>query len=145
MSKVEDFLSKSEELAVVESIRMAEQNTSGEIRIHLEKSTKIDVMARAHEVFFELKMQETLLQNGVLIYVAVDDRKFAICGDSGINDRVSADFWASTRNKIAEQFAQGHFKQGLIDGVTEAGMQLQQYFPSVADDTNELSNEISVG
>ena len=42
MSKVEDFLTKEEEQEIVEAIRMAEKNTSGEIRIHLEKTTLLD-------------------------------------------------------------------------------------------------------
>jgi uncharacterized membrane protein len=145
MSKVEDFLSKADELAVVEAIRLAEQKTSGEIRIHLEKTTNIETLERAKKVFFELKMNETQLQNGVLIYVAVDDKKIAICGDKGIDNVVSAEFWESTKNKIVDQFKAGDFKQGLIDGIIEAGIQLQKYFPSVADDKDELSNEISIG
>jgi uncharacterized membrane protein len=145
MSKVEDFLSKADELAVVKAIRLAEQKTSGEIRIHLEKTTNIETLERAKKVFFELKMNETQLQNGVLIYVAVDDKKIAICGDKGIDNVVSAEFWESTKNKIVDQFKAGDFKQGLIDGIIEAGIQLQKYFPSVADDKDELSNEISIG
>ncbi|MEO0059902.1 MAG: hypothetical protein RLZZ312_1549 [Bacteroidota bacterium] len=145
MSKVEDFLSKADELAVVEAIRLAERQTSGEIRIHLEKTTNIETLERAKKVFFELKMNETQLQNGVLIYVAVDDKKIAICGDKGIDNVVSAEFWESTKNKIVDQFKAGDFKQGLIDGIIEAGIQLQKYFPSVADDKDELSNEISIG
>nr|HRM13311.1 TPM domain-containing protein [Flavobacterium sp.] len=69
MSKVEDFLTKEEEQEIVEAIRMAEKNTSGEIRVHLEKTTPMDAYDRAMEVFHELKMDETELQNGVLIYL----------------------------------------------------------------------------
>lgn len=86
MSKVEDFLTKEEEQQIVAAICMAEKNTSGEIRVHLEKTTSLDPYDRALEVFHELKMDETELQNGVLIYVAVKDRNFVICGDKGIND-----------------------------------------------------------
>ena len=93
MSKVEDFLTKEEEQEIVEAIRMAEKNTSGEIRVHLEKTTPMDAYDRAMEVFHELKMDETELQNGVLIYLAVEDRRFVICGDKGINDVVQDDFW----------------------------------------------------
>lgn len=145
MSKVEDFLSKEAELAVIQAIGHAEKQTSGEIRIHLEKSTKIDAYERALEVFFELKMNETELQNGVLIYVAVADKKVAICGDRGIHEVVTEDFWDNTKNIIIQHFKAGNFKQGLIDGIVEAGQQLKKYFPFEDDDTNELSNEISIG
>lgn len=145
MSKVEDFLTKEEEQEIVEAIRVAEKNTSGEIRIHIEKTTSKAPFDRALEVFHELKMNETQLQNGVLIYLAVADKKFVICGDKGINDVVSEDFWDTTKEVMAAQFETGNFKQGLIDGITKAGHQLSTNFPWEENDTNELSNEISKG
>ncbi|MDI5893502.1 TPM domain-containing protein [Flavobacterium algoritolerans] len=145
MSKVEDFLTKEEEQEIVEAIRMAEKNTSGEIRVHIEKTTSLDAYDRALEVFHELKMDETELQNGVLIYLAVEDRHFVICGDKGINDVVQDDFWNCTRDIMVAEFKKGDFKQGLVDGITRAGEQLQKYFPWQEGDTNELSNEISRG
>jgi uncharacterized membrane protein len=145
MAKVTDFLSKEAEQEIVEAIRMAEKNTSGEIRVHLEKTTSIDAYDRAKEVFHELKMDETELQNGVLIYLAVEDHHFAICGDKGINDVVQDDFWNCTRDIMVTHFKNGNFKQGLIDGITRAGEQLQHYFPYLEGNTNELTNDISKG
>lgn len=145
MSKVEDFLSKEEEQEIVEAIRMAEKNTSGEIRVHLEKTTELDPFDRALEVFNELKMDETQLKNGVLIYLAVEDKTFVICGDYGINDVVANDFWDSTKEVMVAHFKNGNYKQGLIDGILIAGEQLKKHFPWSEDDTNELSNEISKG
>jgi uncharacterized membrane protein len=145
MSKVEDFLSKEEEQEIVEAIQIAEKNTSGEIRVHIEKTTSLDAYDRAMEVFHELKMDETELQNGVLIYLAVEDKTFVICGDKGINDVVGADFWNCTRDVMVAQFKQNKFKQGLVDGILRAGEQLKKHFPWQEGDTNELSNEISKG
>jgi|TARA_R110000868_G_scaffold119001_2_gene315251 uncharacterized membrane protein len=145
MSKVEDFLTQEEEQEIVEAIRVAEKNTSGEIRVHLEKTTELDPFDRALEVFNELKMDETQLKNGVLIYLAVADRTFVICGDQGINDIVANDFWDSTKDVMVKHFKNGNFKQGLIDGILRAGEELKKYFPWSEDDTNELSNEISKG
>ena len=145
MSKVEDFLTQEEELEIVEAIRVAEKNTSGEIRVHLEKTTKLDPYDRALEVFNELKMDQTQLKNGVLIYLAVADKTFVICGDQGINDIVTNTFWDSTKDVMIAHFKNGNFKQGLIDGILRAGEELKQHFPSSEDDTNELSNEISKG
>ena len=139
------FLTKEDENEIVEAIRLAEKNTSGEIRVHIEKTTSKVPFDRALEVFYELKMNETQLQNGVLIYLASADKQFVICGDKGINEVVATDFWDSTKEIMAAQFKQGHFKQGLIDGIAQAGEQLKNYFPWQADDTNELSNEISKG
>ena len=145
MSKVEEFLSSAEEQDIIEAIRDAEKNTSGEIRIHIEHTSKIDAFDRATEVFHYLKMDETKLQNGVLIYVAVEDKTFVIYGDKGINDVVSNDFWDSTKDVIQSYFKTGDFKQGLIEGVLKAGKALKTYFPVEDNDINELSNEISKG
>ena len=146
MSKTEEFLTKAEEEEIVEAIRTSEKNTSGEIRVHLEKTTgEMDIFDRAMEVFHMLKMDNTKQDNGVLIYVAVEDRNFVIYGDKGINDVVPNDFWESTKDAIVAQFKQGDFKQGLVDGVLKAGDQLQKHFPWKASDVNELSNKISKG
>ena len=145
MSKVEDFLTKEEELAIIEAIQMAENATSGEIRVHLEKTTSMEPFDRAMEVFHDLNMDATALKNGVLIYVAVKDKAFIICGDKGINDVVPNDFWDCTKDIMMAQFKSGNFKQGLIEGIARAGEQLQKYFPFQENDNNELSNEISRG
>jgi uncharacterized membrane protein len=145
MSKVEDFLTKEEEQEIVEAIRMAEKETSGEIRVHIEKTTSKVHFDRALEVFHELGMDATELKNGVLIYIAVNDHQFVICGDKGINEVVPKDFWDCTKDVMATQFKARNFKQGLIDGITKAGEKLQEYFPYQENDSNELSNEISKG
>jgi uncharacterized membrane protein len=145
MSKVEDFLSKSEEAEIVEAIRIAEKNTSGEIRVHLEKKTTIAPIERAVEVFYRLKMDKTKDSNAVIIYVAVKSHQFAIYGDRGINEKVGDDFWNSTKEIMANHFKNGNNKQALVDGVLKAGEQLKHYFPYESDDVNELPNEISKG
>ncbi|KAF2515208.1 TPM domain-containing protein [Flavobacterium foetidum] len=145
MSKVEDFLTKEEEQEIVNAIVEAEKNTSGEIRVHIEKTTSKAHFDRALEVFHDLKMDETRLQNGVLLYFAVEDQNFVICGDKGINDVVADDFWNCTKDIMVNHFKAGNFKQGIVDGILNAGEQLKKYFPSTEDDTNELSNEISKG
>lgn len=146
MSQVEDFLTKEDEQAIVEAICLAEKNTSGEIRVHIEKtSSSADPYDRAKEVFHNLKMDETQLKNGVLLYIAVEDHTFVICGDQGINDIVENDFWDCTKDTMVTHFKNGNFKQGLIDGILRAGEKLKIHFPRTASDTNELSNEISKG
>ncbi|MDR5589423.1 TPM domain-containing protein [Christiangramia sp. SM2212] len=140
----EDFLSKSEEEEIVDAIRQAERTTSGEIRVHLEPSTgELDIFERAMEVFHMLKMDNTKQDNGVLIYVAVEDRNFVIYGDKGINDVVADDFWESTKDLIVSHFKKGRFKDGLVEGIIKAGEQLQKHFPWDENDTNELSDQIS--
>ncbi len=145
MSKVEDFLTQREEQQIVAAIRRAEKMTSGEIRVHLEKHTELEVLQRTKEVFHWLKMDNTIQKNGVLIYVAVEDHNFAIYGDQGIHELVADNFWESTKNAIQNQFKLGNFTQGLIDGILIAGEQLQHHFPWDHNDTNELPDEISRG
>lgn len=145
MSKVEDFLTSEEEQQVIAAIRTAEKDTSGEIRVHLEKSSNKNVYERAREVFHLLKMDNTKQENGVLIYVAVEDRTFVIFGDEGINKVVDANFWESTKNIMQSHFKQGHFKQGLVDGILKAGKELKTHFPWRTNDKNELPDDISIG
>ena len=142
-SRAEAFLSVKEEEKVVEAIRIAEKATSGEIRVHLESYDNKEVYKRAQEVFHLLKMDNTKQENGVILYIAVNLKKFVIYGDRGINDIVGADFWNSTRDLIQKNFKQGKFDQGLIDGIKEIGRVLKQHFPWDVDDENELSDEIS--
>ena len=143
MSKTEDFLSKAEEQEIVLAIVEAEKNTSGEIRVHIEEHTEKLPLERAQEVFFELKMDETQDRNGVLFYICVSDKKFAIIGDKGINEAVESDFWDCTKDTVIANFKEGNFKKGLVEGILRAGERLKKYFPFQSDDTNELSNEIS--
>ena len=145
MSKTEDFLTKEEEQEIVQAIVVAENNTSGEIRVHIEEHSEKSPLERAQEVFYKLEMDKTKDRNGVLFYVCVADKKFAIIGDEGINNVVDANFWNSTKEVVIANFKEKNFKKGLVDGILKAGERLKSYFPHKDDDENELSNEISKG
>jgi len=143
MAKTAAFLSKEEEQEIVQAIVEAEKNTSGEVRVHIENHSNKTPLERAQEVFFELKMEATNDRNGVLFYVSVADKKFAIIGDQGINELVAPDFWDTTKEIVIAHFKNGNFKTGLVEGILSAGNQLKAYFPYQSDDEDELSNEIS--
>jgi uncharacterized membrane protein len=138
------MLTAGEKEEIQESIRLAELGTSGEIRVHIDKKCDLDPFQKAVSVFNKLKMYHTRERNGVLIYVSFSDRKLAIIGDQGVNAVVPSDFWESTKNEMIFRFKRNEFVQGVIDAVTEAGKQLQQYFPVQTNDKNELSNEITM-
>jgi uncharacterized membrane protein len=138
------MLTASEKEEIQECIRLAELKTSGEIRVHIDKKCPSDPFEKAVTIFNKLKMYQTRDRNGVLIYLSFSDRKLAIIGDQGINEVVPPDFWESTKNELIFRFKRNEFTQGIIDAVTEAGKQLQQYFPLKSDDKNELSNEITM-
>jgi uncharacterized membrane protein len=138
-------ISKEEEDAIVAAIAGAEMNTSGEIRVHVESVCKKEPFERAVELFHKLEMDKTELRNGVLIYVALDDKKLAIIGDAGINAVVPEYFWDATKERMILHFKEGKFADGIAEAVTAAGFHLKQYFPRESNDTNELSNELSRG
>ena len=140
-----NFFSKQEQEQVVSAIKNAELNTSGEIRVHIESACKGDVLDRAVEIFYQLEMNKTELDNGVLIFLSLNDKKMAIIGGKGIDEVVHEDFWDSTKNKMIEHFKKDEFTEGLVAGITEAGTQLKKHFPYQEDDVNELSDEISFG
>jgi len=140
---VENFFSKEQKKQITDSIAEAELNTSGEIKLHVEGRCKIDVLDRAAYVFEKLEMHKTAQRNGVLFYLAVYDRKFAILGDAGINQLVPADFWDQIKGTMLAQFKEGKFADGLSKGILIAGNQLKTHFPYQKDDVNELSDEIS--
>ena len=144
--KAEEFFSKSEEEQIVAAIKAAEKNTSGEIRVHIEASSKgKDPLERAVQVFQELEMHQTEARNGVLFYLAYEDHAFSIFGDQGINQKVPVGFWDSTRDQMQTAFKKLVFAEGLIAGITEAGEVLKAYFPYQSDDQNELDDSISKG
>ncbi|NVO10481.1 MAG: TPM domain-containing protein [Bacteroidales bacterium] len=140
-----DHFTKEQQARIVDAIKQAEHNTSGEIRVHIENRCKIDVLDRAANIFSKLKMHKTKLRNGVLFYLSIDDRKFAILGDAGINSKVPEDFWDSVKETVLEQFKTGNQTDGLIKGIIMAGEKLKIHFPYQKDDVNELSDEISFG
>jgi len=139
------FFSESEKERIVDAIRQAELNTSGEIQVHIEKKCKGNVLDRAAVVFGSLAMHQTLQRNGVLFYLAVEDHKFAILGDVGINDCVPDNFWDQIKDHMQQLFKAGKFAEGLEDGILKAGLALKTYFPYSGDDINELPDNLSFG
>lgn len=143
--KASSFFSKEQQALILESVREAEVATSGEIRVHIETSCAEDVLDRAAWVFKKLGMDKTAERNGVLFYLAVDDRKFAIIGDAGINAKVPSGFWDEISLLLQTNFREGKFTEGLSEGIVLAGKQLKSHFPYSKDDVNELSDDISFG
>lgn len=142
---VKTFFTDEQSKLIQQSIADAERLCSGEIRVHLDMRCKGDVMDRAKKVFEKLKMHETELRNGVLIYLALADKKLAILGDRGINEKVPKGFWNLAYETMRKYFSEANYTEGLQVGIGMAGEQLRTYFPYQSNDRNELSNEISYG
>ena len=137
--------STQEEQQILDAIKMAEEQTSGEIRVHVDQYCKTDPVFKAKNQFMHLEMTETAERNGVLIYVALTEHKFAIVGDEGINAKVGPAFWHSTKDLMTEKFKLNKPVEAICAGIKEAGLQLQKHFPYNNTDTNELDNTISYG
>ncbi len=141
--KAASFFTKEQQDEILASIRQAEEATSGEIRVHIETTCNEDVLDRAAWIFNKLKMHRTADRNGVLFYLAVGDRKFAVIGDGGINAIVPENFWDQIRETMQDLFREGKFTEGLSRGILMAGEQLRAHFPHQKNDVNELSDEIT--
>jgi uncharacterized membrane protein len=141
--KASTFFSKEQQAQILASVKEAELETSGEIRVHIETSLKGDVLDRAAWLFRKMGMDKTAERNGVLFYLAVSDRKFAIIGDAGIDAKVPAGFWDEISELLKKNFKEGKFTEGLSEGIIKAGDQLKTHFPHRLDDVNELPDEIS--
>jgi len=141
--KASAFFTPAQQEEIVKAIGEAEQSTSGEIRVHIESRCKGDVLDEAAWLFKKLEMQKTTDRNGVLIYLAVEDRKFAIVGDTGINSVVPPGFWDNIRDHMRQRFSEGLFSEGLSEGILMAGEKLKEHFPYSKDDVNELKDTIS--
>lgn len=128
-----------------DAIAQAEKKTSGEIRVFIDRRCKGDVLDRAAFIFKKLNMHETELKNGVLFYIAFKDHKFAIIGDSGINQLVPSDFWEQIKNRMQVLLRDGKYADAIINGILEAGEQLSKHFPWSENDKNELSDQIEFG
>lgn len=140
-----DIFSEKEQAQIRAAIQEAELNTSGEVKVHIEGKCKEETMDRAAFVFEQLQLHKTALRNGVLFYLAFKDRKFAILGDIGINQKVPEGFWDNVSTMMLNHFKNGDFVKGLVEGVKEAGQELKVHFPYQKDDSNELSDDISFG
>lgn len=142
MGKIKDIFNASEQHEISHAISLAENHTSGEIRVCVERLCEEDPFDRAKHYFERLEMDKTALKNGVLIYIAVDTKKFAIIGDKGIDTKVPEDFWEETKNIMISHFRSHQLIEGIIAGINIAGEQLKHYFPVADDNINELPNDV---
>lgn len=143
MPSARNFFTNQQQENIQQAIMDAELDTSGEIRVHIENTCNEDVMDHALKIFYKLEMEKTENRNGVLFYLAVKNRKFAIIGDKGIHEAVPENFWDNVRNNMLSHFRENRFTEGLIEAIAEAGSKLKKYFPYQSSDKNELSNDIS--
>jgi uncharacterized membrane protein len=143
--KAESFFSQEQKDIIVHAIEEAEKQTSGEIRVYIENYCRGSILDRAAYLFKLLDMYNTKVRNGVLFYLSIARKEFAILGDGGINEKVPEGFWDAVRDTLQESFGRGDFTGGLSKGIGMAGEKLKTFFPRQKDDENELSDTIAFG
>jgi uncharacterized membrane protein len=137
--------------AIADRVAAVEARTSAELRVHLERRAprallgrRRDALDRAREVFARLGMHGTRDRNGVLIYLALDDRSLAIFGDEGVHARVGDTYWARIRDLMVERLRAGAARDAVTTAIDEVGRVLAEHFPRRPDDLNELSDQVSM-
>lgn len=140
-----EFLAQLDQPRIVNAIAGAEKETSGEIRVHVQPRVgKDEIRNIAERTFERLGMTKTALHNGVLLFIASEDRQFTILGDKGIDDKVPGGFWDDIAAKLTIRFKNGEFTDGIVEAIGAAGLHLKEFFPRSEDDVDELSNEIDI-
>jgi hypothetical protein len=141
------LLTNADKQLLVEAIQLAEKHTCGEIRVYVESNVgKLDALSRATEIFFKNKMNATKNRNGVLIYVAVKDKKIAIYGDQGIYEKLGLEFWYSQVQEMTGHFKAMNYVMGISTVIKEIGDTLSTHFPYNREtDISELPDEIMIG
>ncbi|MEP7143621.1 MAG: TPM domain-containing protein [Ferruginibacter sp.] len=145
--KKKAFFSEPDQARIVEAIRVAEKETSGEIRIYVEsKNPFMDPLERAAEIFLKLKMQDTTDRNAVLLYIAMKDHELALYGDEGIHKKVGEEYWSKAVKNMITQFANQNISIGIEQCILQIGQTLKETFPyDASTDKNELSDDMVFG
>lgn len=139
-----EFLGRLDQQRIVEAIAAAEQQTSGEIRVHVQPHARGEIREVAERTFERLGMTKTALRTGVLLFIACEEQRFTILGDTAINEQVPAGFWDEIAAKLTIRFKAGEFTDGIVEAIHSAGEELRHYFPRAEGDVDELANEINV-
>ena len=152
MKLIPSFRSKSlftadESARIVEAIRNAEQQTSGEVRVFIESRCRfVDPLDRAAEIFWNLKMDHTVYRNSVLLYVAVKDHQFAIFADTGIHEKLGNEFWQKEVSMMSRHFKENHYLEAILYVISDIGQALHLHFPyDPTADKNELPDDLVFG
>jgi uncharacterized membrane protein len=140
------LFSEDDLTSIAQAVRRAEAKTTAEIRVHLEQRVpaRREPLGRAQEIFRRLRMHRTRDRNGVLIYLALEDRKLAIVGDAGIHARVGATYWEAVRDLMVGHLRASAPREAVVRAVEDLGRALVQHFPHTGgQDPDELANEVS--
>lgn len=140
-TKKKQFFNNEEEERIMAAIGMAETASSGEIRLYVESECADSVEKRTVEIFKKLKMHKTRERNGVLIYIAMESRKFAIFGDEGIHKKMGFSYWTTEVATLKTFLVDERIVDGVCQVALDIGEALKAHFPYQSDDKNELPDK----
>ncbi|MGS0747127.1 TPM domain-containing protein [Halpernia sp. GG3] len=138
-----EFLSSKDMTSLVEAIKTAEHESTGEIRVHIDSTTESKNAKVAYEIFKSLNMENTVHRNAVLFHVNFEQKYLTIIGDTGIHRVVKQSFWDHLHDDITTEFSKNNFSGGLKSAILKTGIELKKYFPVIGKNENELSDEIT--
>jgi len=139
-----EFLSKLEHDRIVRAIREAEANSSGEIRVFIQRGKlNADPLVTAQKKFRQLRMHQTPERNAILIFIAPRAHKFAVVGDKTIHEKCGEEFWQSIVEGMRTHFQNEKFSHALVEAIREIGTVLATHFPKTSANANELPDEVA--
>ena len=148
---VRGVFSESDLADIAAAVSRVEQAAAAEVRVHLERRVHHargeapDALTRAQVVFHHLGMHRTAHRNGVLVYLALEDRKLAIVGDEAIHARVGDSYWEGVRDLMVRHLRAEAPRDAVVHAVEDLGRVLAQHFPRRPGDAGgELPNEVSI-
>lgn len=137
--------------AIETAISASEKMHMGELRFVVEAAldwpelfSGMSSRERAIEVFSQLRIWDTELNSGVLIYLLLADHKVEIIADRGINARVASSIWQAICKDMEDRFHAGDFEGGVTQGISAISALLIQHFPGHTDNPNELPDHPTV-
>ena len=136
---------------IAAAVGRVERTAAAEVRVHLERRVHHargeapDALARAQALFQHLGMHETRHRNGVLVYLALEDRKLAIVGDEAIHAHVGDAYWAHVRDLMVRHLRAEAPRDAVVHAVEDLGRVLAEHFPRESGDgPGDLTNDVSV-
>jgi uncharacterized membrane protein len=131
--------------AIEQAIKTGETSHSGQVRFVVEGALDgaplfrdQPARERAIDIFAQLRIWDTVHNNGVLIYLLLADRDVEIVADRGIDMKVGAAGWEKICRDMEGDFKAGKFESGVIRGIEAVSRQLAQHFPAHGQGPNEL-------
>ncbi len=135
-------------------VMASERRHSGEVRIYVEAGLPMSYLwrdanarERALALFGKLRIWDTELNNGVLIYLLLADHAIELVADRGLNQRVSVGEWQAMATKLGAAIRAGQYEEGLTQALEEVSAVMVKHFPLESNQTNlnELPDRPVVG